>query len=66
MKLRTFAAACAALVSVSFAGAALADDPITAKLQNPVGHIGPVDHPGPHLRTVKPPRQNIGLRHRRI
>ena len=36
MKLRTFAAACAALVSVSFAGAALADDPITAKLQNPV------------------------------
>jgi hypothetical protein len=36
MKLRTLAAACAALVSVSFAGAALADDPITAKLQAPV------------------------------
>ncbi len=36
MKLRTLAAACAALISVSFAGAALADDPITAKLQNPV------------------------------
>jgi hypothetical protein len=36
MKLRTLAAACAALVSVSFAGAALADDPITVKLQAPV------------------------------
>ena len=34
MKLRTLAAACAAMMSVSFAaGAALADDPITAKLQ---------------------------------
>ncbi len=36
MKLRTLAAACAALISVSFAGAALADDPITAKLQAPL------------------------------
>ena len=37
MKLRTLAAACAAMMSVSFAaGAALADDPITAKLQTPV------------------------------
>ena len=37
MKLRTLAAACAAVMSVSFAaGAALADDPITAKLQTPV------------------------------
>lgn len=36
MKLQTLAAACAALVTVSFAGAALADDAITAKLQAPV------------------------------
>ena len=37
MKLRTLAAACAAVMSVSFAaGAAMADDPITAKLQTPV------------------------------
>lgn len=36
MKLQTLAAACAALVTVSFAGAALADDPITAKLAQPV------------------------------
>lgn len=37
MKLRTLAAACAAVVTVSFAaGAAMADDPITAKLQSPV------------------------------
>lgn len=37
MKLRTLAAACAAMMSVSFAaGAALADDPITVKLQAPV------------------------------
>lgn len=36
MKLRTLAAACAALATVTFAGAALADDPITAKLQSPV------------------------------
>lgn len=37
MKLRTLAAACAALVTVSFAaGSALADDPITAKLKAPV------------------------------
>ena len=37
MKLRTLAAACAAVVTVSFvAGAAMADDPITAKLQTPV------------------------------
>ena len=36
MKLRTLAAACAALVTVSFAGAAMADDPITVKLTQPV------------------------------
>lgn len=36
MKLQTLAAACAALVTLSFAGAALADDAITAKLQAPV------------------------------
>jgi hypothetical protein len=36
MKLQTLAAACAALVTVSFASAALADDAITAKLQAPV------------------------------
>lgn len=36
MKLRTLAAACAAIATVTFAGAALADDPITAKLQAPV------------------------------
>lgn len=37
MKLRTLAAACAAMMSASFAaGAALADDPITVKLQTPV------------------------------
>jgi hypothetical protein len=35
MKLRTFAAACAALVSLS-ATAALASEPVTAKLQQPV------------------------------
>lgn len=36
MKLQTLAAACAALVTVSFATAALADEAITAKLQAPV------------------------------
>lgn len=36
MKLRTLAAACAAIATVTFAGSALADDPITAKLQAPV------------------------------
>ena len=36
MKLQTLAAACAALVSVSAASAALAGEPITAKLQTPV------------------------------
>lgn len=37
MKLRTLAAACAAMMSFSFAaGAALADDPISVKLQTPV------------------------------
>jgi hypothetical protein len=36
MKLQTLAAACAALVSVSAASAALAGEPITAKLQAPV------------------------------
>lgn len=37
MNFRTLAVACAAAVSVSFAaGAALADDPVTVKLQSPV------------------------------
>ncbi len=36
MKLRTLTAACAAIVSVSFAGSALAADTITAKLQAPI------------------------------
>ena len=36
MKLHTLAAACAALATISFAGVAMADDPITAKLQAPV------------------------------
>ena len=36
MKLRTLAAACAAFATISFAGVAMADDPITAKLQAPV------------------------------
>ena len=36
MKLRTFAAACAALSTLTVAGAALAAEPVTAKLQAPV------------------------------
>ncbi|MDP3852685.1 hypothetical protein [Phenylobacterium sp.] len=36
MKLQTLAAACAALVSISFAAPAMAGDPITAKLQAPL------------------------------
>ena len=36
MKLRTFAAACAALSTLTAAGAAFAVEPVTAKLQAPV------------------------------
>jgi hypothetical protein len=36
MKLRTLAAACAALSTLTFAGAAFAAEPVTAKLQAPV------------------------------
>lgn len=36
MKLQTLLAACAAIATLTTAGAALADDPITAKLQAPV------------------------------
>lgn len=36
MKLQTLSAACAALVSLSFAGAAFAADPVTVKLQAPL------------------------------